>query len=55
MVDKKLIFNGVTGKQEEVDYTAEEEVAELSEAFAQEIADADVDKDLVEVNGNAGS
>ena len=25
MVDKKLIFNGVTGKQEEVDYTAEEQ------------------------------
>ena len=25
MADKKLIFNGVTGKQEEINYTAEEQ------------------------------
>ena len=34
MADKKLIFNGVTGKQEEVDFTAEEQTIRDAEVKA---------------------
>ena len=47
MVDKKLIFNGVTGKQEEVDYTAEEQT--IRDAKVKAWNDASGDRKLVQI------
>jgi len=47
MVDKKLIFNGVTGKQEEVDYTAEEQT--IRDAKVKAWNDASGDRKLIQI------
>jgi hypothetical protein len=47
MADKKLIFNGVTGKQEEVNYTAEEQTIRDAEVKAWN--DASGDRKLAQI------
>ena len=47
MADKKLIFNGVTGKQEEIDYTAEEQT--IRNANVKAWNDASGDRKLAQI------
>ena len=47
MADKKLIFNGVTGVQEEVDYTAEEQ--KIRDANVKAWNDASGDRKLEQI------
>ena len=47
MADKKLIFNGVTGKQEEVDFTAEEQTIRDEKVKAWN--DGSADRKLAEI------
>ena len=47
MADKKLIFNGVTGVQEEVDYTAEEQ--KIRDANVKAWNDASGDRKLAQI------
>ena len=47
MADKKLIFNGVTGVQEEVDYTAEEQA--IRDANVKAWNDASGDRKLAQI------
>jgi len=47
MADKKLIFNGVTGKQEEIDFTAEEQT--IRDAKVKAWNDASGDRKLAQI------
>tara|TARA_Y100000004_G_scaffold196160_1_gene265309 strand:+ start:629 stop:973 length:345 start_codon:yes stop_codon:yes gene_type:complete len=47
MVDKKLIFNGITGKQEIVDYTADEQT--IRDANVKAWNDASGDRKLAQI------
>ena len=47
MTDKKLIFNGVTGRQEEIDFTAEEQT--IRDAKVKAWNDASGDRKLAQI------
>ena len=47
MTDKKLIFNGVTGRQEEIDFTAEEQT--VRDAKVKAWNDASGDRKLAQI------